>query len=714
MRTIPESVQTLLKSRSMIGANKPSFEVTIGTSTIDADDPTKWSEERLVENYGYGNVCPTKNNGAIVSYVDGTAVKVALAYSMGGILTGTESFGTGAVIKSSVANARTSMNLIDNILYLAISFTDPTVPNVLRAELWTDETGLGTSFAKMSDISTRLHNATSYSIGTCGAVMTAVEKLGNGNLVILTPYLVDIFGNGGFYDGQQAHYSSDNGATWTNGARHWHGASSGNCTSACGAIAHISDSSFITTYRAGLNNYYIYTWTNSGALVEGQTVINDGGVNTWTGAWGTYTPAYRESFFVIGDELYMRHGNYTVSDNYVRKYVGTMPPTAAGIANCDNWEIVLQYSAPSGSTSHTVVSGIYAISSSHSGNAIYVLGITASVSGVPVKSINISRNKNMAASLELSIDNKNGEWSPDNTVHPNVLWPNTTVTVSQGYGDNKIITFTGLIDSIEMSTFPQEIKLSCRDYLKKALDQIVTMPWGDGYSHNLTYWDRTPEWIFADLCGKCGLIVVTAETTGITINEITFSWCSYADAFQQLAEMVGGYEFGCDESGQAYFRKEEITDSPTTNYTFREGEDIISLGYTIDDADISHKVAVYGQSAEDENGETHTVFAAAEYPSRTYYNVLPQKFCKVDASELKTAAQCQAVADETVRLMSSRVRICQFSAVGVPWLQVGDYIQVIESSTTISEMYRITDLSTTMSDSGYTMSITCYHHSYTE
>ena len=29
MRTIPSAVQTLLKSRSMIGANKPSYEVTV-------------------------------------------------------------------------------------------------------------------------------------------------------------------------------------------------------------------------------------------------------------------------------------------------------------------------------------------------------------------------------------------------------------------------------------------------------------------------------------------------------------------------------------------------------------------------------------------------------------------------------------------------------------------------------------------------------------
>jgi hypothetical protein len=145
---------------------------------------------------------------------------------------------------------------------------------------------------------------------------------------------------------------------------------------------------------------------------------------------------------------------------------------------------------------------------------------------VTPKSILIDRQKGMAGSLEIVLDNKDGKYSPDNTGtdYEHIFWPNSEIVVRQGYGGNLIKTFAALVDSVTETSFPQEIRISCRDYLKKSLDQIVSMPWQGGTSHNLTYWDRSPEWIFADLCSKAGIATGTIEATGIVINEKTFSW----------------------------------------------------------------------------------------------------------------------------------------------------------------------------------------------
>jgi hypothetical protein len=386
---------------------------------------------------------------------------------------------------------------------------------------------------------------------------------------------------------------------------------------------------------------------------------------------------------------------------------------------------------------------------------------------IPVKSISINRNKNMAGSLAVTVDNKNGEWSPDGVKHPKALWPNTQIAVKQGYGVNLIQTFSGLMDNINLSTFPAEIKLGIRDKLKLALDQTIT----SGTSHVIIYIAQTIEAIFTDLCSKAGLIVGTVEATGLTLAEKSFSWESYGDCFSWLADLVG-FEFVCDELGVVHFRKETntqpasddeaviitsgagqlehypivqysevLTDGVSTiyvrdtdytidyetgeitsitiadgtiyadyvyaAYVFKEGEDIVSLGYTIDDNDLYYEVVVYGKAEDDT-----VISAIAAYASRDYYNILPQKIMKIDASDATTVEQCQAIANRAAELMSSKARIVSFAAIAVPWLQVGDVIRVIESSTTISELYRITDLSTTQDSNGYLMQITCYHHSY--
>jgi hypothetical protein len=386
------------------------------------------------------------------------------------------------------------------------------------------------------------------------------------------------------------------------------------------------------------------------------------------------------------------------------------------------------------------------------------------VATVPIKSISISRDKNMASSCDLIIDNKNGEWAPDGETNHNVLWPNKQVVAEQGYGAELTTTFTGLIDKVEMTTFPQEIRLSTRDNLKKALDQTITNLQG---GHVILYESKTVEYIFKDLCIRCGLETGTIQPTGLIITK-EFNWESYGDAFTYLADLVG-YEFVCDEDGIVHFRRDGKTPPQATNwlmtftdgiahtkyypivkdsetikyedttyvkdvdytidyqtgtitsitipdvtttisftyiaYEFTEGVDIISLGYTIDDNDLYYAVICYGQGADDK-----VITATAAYGSRDYYNVLPQKIMKIDAPDADTVEKCQDVANRAVELMSSRARSVRFAAVAVPWLQVGDFIKIIESSTTISEIYRITDLSTDQSKSGYIMQMTCYHH----
>jgi hypothetical protein len=122
-------------------------------------------------------------------------------------------------------------------------------------------------------------------------------------------------------------------------------------------------------------------------------------------------------------------------------------------------------------------------------------------------------------------------------------------------------------------------------------------------------------------------------------------------------------------------------------WVFREGEDIISLGYSINDADIYRTITVLGKT------ETDTVcHGNASYASADYYNLPTDKVLIVEDSTSTSSGQCENVAEKMVLAMGRGVREVEFEAVGNPYLWVGDCIMVIESSTTVSEIYQITSL----------------------
>ena len=321
------------------------------------------------------------------------------------------------------------------------------------------------------------------------------------------------------------------------------------------------------------------------------------------------------------------------------------------------------------------------------------------------KSIQISRSKGMAGQLTVEFDNKDGILAPDGTTNPALLWPNKEVTVKQGYGTELIQTFNGLIDTISISTFPQSITINARDKMKALLDHYVR---DSSFNYVVTYTAQTVEAIWQDLTTKAGLTYGTVETTGITLAEKVFSWESYADAISWLDE-IAGFETYCDEFGVMHFIYDGRPASPTTAYSFVEGVDIIQLGYDINDKDLYYSVVVYGKDANDA-----VVYYAATLPQAAYWNIPSGKVMRIDAPDADTSAKCQAIADKAIYLMQTRARQVHFETIGIPHLQRGDFIQVTESSTTISEIYRITDISTSQENGKYTMNLTCYYHAAPE
>lgn len=148
-------------------------------------------------------------------------------------------------------------------------------------------------------------------------------------------------------------------------------------------------------------------------------------------------------------------------------------------------------------------------------------------------------------------------------------------------------------------------------------------------------------------------------------------------------------------------------------WVFKEGEDLFSLPYKITRRNIYGKIKVIGGEDPNSASDPKDKFTATYiFGGRASFGIPDEKVLIAEMSELDSNAKCQLAANQMGNDMIRRVREVSFSAVAVPWLQPGDCVQVIESSTTISEIYRITSIDLELDPEGFIMTCAAYHYGY--
>jgi hypothetical protein len=276
--------------------------------------------------------------------------------------------------------------------------------------------------------------------------------------------------------------------------------------------------------------------------------------------------------------------------------------------------------------------------------------------------------------------------------------------------------------------------------------------------------------IVKDLCMRAGFEAddVIVEQTGITLDPM-WEKMSYMDCINDLCT-AAGFEFYVDEDGKARFyhqtdRSPAVTDEyhdlsanftlahypivsgseifssepagagtvfiKDTDYTinyatgavspfgivgdcycsyvyaahvYQEGEDIFGLNLTLSRRNIYGTIRVAGDGEE--------ASATVTSPLWDGSRVDLDKVLFADNQYLDELTKVQKCANRLKLDMLNRYVSTDFVCVAHPWLQVGDCIQVIESSTTISEIYKITAISFDLSPDGFSSAINSFHVGY--
>jgi len=806
MRPIPPAVRAAIMARSMTGAHLPTHEILIGGERgVIGDDGSgtdhksdSYRPPKTVQGYQgethnrISNWVPTSDgrhmcawtedipelgNRIVVGYTENAMTYINDHYPV------TETLVTGVSVET-LEPAQVSLFRLEERGEALMFIKDRRSPvQGMKLDCYKSSSGDGDDFVLHTNVYTNAHDPDAHPSSTLtemhGDAVATPVRTQSGRILVA-------FGGSWFrswvwgsVSACFVYHSDDDGDSWTRGMRmnrySW--------ALTMGQPVQLPDGTLFIEYQEKSGANYILrsdtdgsTWTNMTPDREDQFRQNFSDEDRGTGFAGQ---VWSGSFFYDEKE---NAAYRVVSATYHGCGIYVLDnPTRDNFLDKGEWRYVMYIHSNFFSPAkmwHTP-SGTMAIELYESHRTIIIGMSEPEGIPIPAKSITVTKGRGGAADATVVFDNTDGVYSSDRSgEYQNMMWPNVRMVVKQGYGDDTVETIESMMDRVIMKNFPQELTVRARDRMKRALDQTVTA--GDG-SRSVRFTDATPESIFTTLAGWAGFHDVFSEASGVTIPDFVVSWETYADVFEELAEMVN-FEFFCDEHGRLYFREDtdrqpEATESLTLvgdewtslgqaqavtyrdrvfdaageiqytrsvdyeieygfeephearirrvsggaisdgqtvlvsyvypAWTFREGVDIVGVEYQISDDDLYSEVVVFGGTPE---GSEEPVTATARPGNEDYFGVLPDKVMVVHAHDSVTHEAVQEIADRTAMKLRVKGRRVMFNAIGVPHLQVGDCIRVLEYTTTMSEIYRITDMTLLQDTNGLLMQIECYHY----
>lgn len=283
--------------------------------------------------------------------------------------------------------------------------------------------------------------------------------------------------------------------------------------------------------------------------------------------------------------------------------------------------------------------------------------------------------------------------------------PNDFVEVWQGYGCHHEKTFTGFVDNVDKETFPKKMVLSCRDVLKRPIDNYIL--------DEIEYDSKQAEEIVADLLGRSGIWNHNLDTTNFTVGDVEpakFKVTYAMDAIRAVADLIG-WRCWATPDGTVVFKK--VYPRGALNYrwhytkdpTFGSESGIIRVNHISSDVDLRNWIEVWGWT----NPTTGSTIEATAYADSPYVPDPPRYRKALVANEIiDTEDMADWIAARILSDLNQLVDRMEATIQGNPKLHIGDTVRITEDWTNMSAgvNYFVYGLSSEMrADGGYQMTL---------
>lgn len=263
-----------------------------------------------------------------------------------------------------------------------------------------------------------------------------------------------------------------------------------------------------------------------------------------------------------------------------------------------------------------------------------------------------------------------------------------------GTGSDLVSIFTGLIDDVKMGR-PFDgvptLRIEARDMMvrflkQKIRDQAETFP--AGMKGNRT---DSPEGHFTQYATWAGFAAGDIVTDSSLMTGLRVDWDNeWYESKIAVLEKTCGFSAWADTDGKAHFQ--QIPESTAGVVVYEEGGDTSRVGrlHRLDNYGLSwrdlHKYLIV--VARDSSG--NKLQSIYEFTSTTVADMLPDDILVFHLPGVQTTqAGLDAAAARLGRRMAAGLRTVEFTGPAIPHHVIGDVVQLIESSSTASEFYRI-------------------------
>lgn len=283
-------------------------------------------------------------------------------------------------------------------------------------------------------------------------------------------------------------------------------------------------------------------------------------------------------------------------------------------------------------------------------------------------SISVDGTRDERRSLDLTLDNMDGLLKPD----PNGFWYDKILKVYRGVlaGSTAYEAQVGefMIDRMDQSHFPRDIKITGRDYTKKLLLSKFPQP--------ITFTEgQLVEDLVRNIASNGGISKFVLPVTGkITGKDFTFD--KGVARWEALNEIVTAYGYELFFDAQGYLTMREYQDPVTSPsvYVFETGQfgNLVSYSKSTNDTRIYNHVAVTGGDAD-----SIPVYAEAlntEPTSPTSIAKIGDRLYEYSSPFITTVDQAQDVANKFLSIHALESYEFGFDAIVLPWLEANSII----------------------------------------